>query len=165
MKKLAFFFLFFPNPAHSASEIASSTPRHEKDMSVELKAFKAEIRRLYDIKEKAFASDDADLVLNEFYSADAISAAEGSSTVEIGRQALKPIYEAGVKDIKMVRIESVHTYVNGSAGWDWVNFYLEPKPEKAAEYPKSPLRMLFLWSKENGAWVCKGDMYIQGGKF
>jgi hypothetical protein len=56
----------------------------------------------------------------------------------------------------------VNTFVKGNAGWDWANFYHTPKPEKAKDYPPSPIRILFLWSKEDGKWVCKGEMFVNG---
>jgi hypothetical protein len=52
--------------------------------------------------------------------------------------------------------------VNGNAGWDWANFYANVKPEKAREYPPSPVRILFLFSKEKGRWICKGDIFVTG---
>jgi len=61
-----------------------------------------------------------------------------------------------------VRIESVRTYVNGNAGWDWANFYSDPKPDKKAMYPPSPIRIVFLWTKERGQWICKGDIFVNG---
>ena len=68
-----------------------------------------------------------------------------------------------VKDVTAVRIESVRTVVNGNAGWDWTNFYATVRPEKAKDYPPPLVRVLFLWSKEKGRWICKGDVFVNGG--
>src|SRR5262249_37420570 len=101
-------------------------------------------------------------IVSRFYSADAVSAGEGEPETMVGRAQFRKAYEQCLKDVTSVRIESVKTIVNGNAGWDWANFYHTPRPDKVKDYPPSPLRILFLWSRENGTWVCKGGMYING---
>ncbi len=128
----------------------------------ELAAFKQTIRRLYDMKEKAWAAGDAETIVSRFYSADAVSAGEGEPVTMVGREQFRRAYQQYLQDVTAVRIESVRTVVNGNAGWDWANFYATVKPEKVKEYPPSPVRILFLWSKENGNWVCKGEMFVNG---
>ena len=128
----------------------------------DLGQFKLEIRRLYDMKEKAWAAGDAETIVAKFYSADAISAGEGDPATMVGRVAFRKAYQQYVKDVSSIRIESVETYVNGNAGWDWTNFYATPKPDKAKDYPPSPVRIVFLWSREEGKWICKGEMFVNG---
>jgi uncharacterized protein (TIGR02246 family) len=128
----------------------------------ELADFKQAIRHLYDEKEKAWAAGDAEFIVTRFYAADAISAGEGEAATMVGRAEFRKAYQQYLKDVTSVRIESVKTVVNGNAGWDWANFYATPKPDKVKDYPPSPVRILFLWSKENGTWVCKGEMYVNG---
>jgi len=127
----------------------------------ELAAFKQAIRNLYDLKEKAWAAGDAESIVTRFYAPDVVSAGEGEAAM-VGRAEFRKAYQQFVKDVTSVRIESVRTVVNGSAGWDWANFYHTPKPDKVKEYPPSPIRIVFLWSKENGQWLCKGEMFVSG---
>jgi uncharacterized protein (TIGR02246 family) len=130
--------------------------------SPELVAFKKAIRELYDLKERAWAAGDAETIVTRFYAPDAVSVGEGDPTTLVGRKQFRATYRKYVKDVTSVRIESVRTVVNGTAGWDWTNFYSTARPEKAQEYPPALVRVLFLWSKENGRWVCKGDVFVNG---
>jgi len=128
----------------------------------ETDSFKRAIRKLYDLKEKAWAAGDAETIVTRFYSADAISAGEGDSNTMVGRDQFRAAYRQYVKDVPTVRIESVRTYVNGNAGWDWANFYSNPRTDRKSMYPPSPIRILFTWAKENGQWICKGDIFVNG---
>ena len=129
----------------------------------ELAAFKTTIRQLYDLKERAWAAGDAETIVTKFYAADAVSMGEGDPGTMVGRDQFREAYRKYVKDVTSVRIESVRTVVNGNAGWDWTNFYATVRPEKAKGYPPPLVRVLFLWSKESGHWVCKGDVFVNGG--
>jgi uncharacterized protein (TIGR02246 family) len=130
--------------------------------SPQVEQFKRTIRKLYDLKEAAWAAGDAESIVTKFYSPDAISVGEGDPQTMIGREAFRKAYQQYVKDVPKIRIESVSSYVNGSAGWDWANFYSEPEPDKKAMYPPSPIRILFLFTKEKGRWICKGDIFANG---
>jgi uncharacterized protein (TIGR02246 family) len=132
------------------------------DPSGDISAFKQAIRKLYDLKEKAWAAGDAESIVTQFYSADAISVGEGDPETMVGREAFRKAYRQYVQDVPTVRIESVSTFVNGKAGWDWANFYSNPKPDKKSLYPPSPIRILFLFTKEKGKWICKGDIFVNG---
>ena len=131
--------------------------------ALELAAFKKAIRELYDLKERAWAAGDAETIVTRFYAPDAVSIGEGDPTTMVGREQFRATYRQYVRDVTAVRIESVRTIVNGNAGWDWTNFYATVRPEKAKDYPPPLVRVLFLWSKENGRWVCKGDVFVNGG--
>ena len=122
-----------------------------------LAAFKKAIRAKYDMKEKAFAEHDAATIVNKFYAADVISTGEGEG-IAIGRAQLMPLYKEVVA-ANHVRVESFYTYVSGDAGWDWADFHVMPTGGKDKPFT---FRILFLWAKENGEWVCKGDMYFKG---
>jgi uncharacterized protein (TIGR02246 family) len=128
-----------------------------------LAAFKKAIRQLYDLKERAWAAGDAETIVTRFYAPDAISIGEGDPGTMVGREQFRETYRKYVKDVTSVRIESVRTVVNGNAGWDWTNFYATVRPEKAKEYPPPLVRVLFLWSREGGHWICKGDVFVNGG--
>ncbi len=143
---------------------AGPTPAAGPDSAApELAAFKKAIRELYDLKERAWAAGDAETIVTRFYAPDAVSIGEGDPTTLVGREQFRATYRKYVKDVTSVRIESVRTIVNGNAGWDWTNFYATVRPEKAKDYPPPLVRVLFLWSKQNGRWICKGDVFVNGG--
>jgi ketosteroid isomerase-like protein len=136
-------------PAAVAGATAVDTP--------ELAAFKAAIREKYDLKEKAFAAHDAEPILTKFYAEDAMSVGVGFGVYK-GRAQLRPLYEGAVKELG-VKVMSRHAVVNGDAGWDWADFYVTPVDASQAPFN---LVILFVWSRENGEWICKGDFYAEG---
>ena len=85
--------------------------------------FKQAIRSKYDLKEQAFANNDPGPILEQFYTENAISSGPDGAT-HYGTEELRHVYEEVIG--ANVRIESFHTYVNGNAGWDWVNFHVDP---------------------------------------
>lgn len=125
--------------------------------------FKKAIRAQYDLKEKAWAAGDAKGLVTGFYAPTAFTAGEGEPThFPVGTAQFLEIYKTYLADTTKVRIESVHSYVNGNMGWDWTNFYADVKPEKVKDYPPSPVRILFLWEKIDGKWMCTGDVVLLG---
>lgn len=125
--------------------------------SAELVAFRKAIRARYDLKERAFAAHDAETIVAQFYSADVISVGEGEG-IYLGRDAIRPLYQDVVRNHK-VRIESVHTFVSGSAGWDWADFHVTPTDPQEKPFT---FAILFLWARVGGEWVCKGDFFVTG---
>lgn len=123
----------------------------------ELRAFKTAIRKLYDLKERDFAQGRDDHILGRFYSKDAVSFGEGEGISE-GQDAFRKIYDLVTRQSD-VKVRSVHTFVSGTAGWDWANFYVTPRD--TTQKPFS-FAILFVWAKENGRWICKGDAYVNG---
>lgn len=148
--------------ASQAAAPAATVPTSEKSAraaaspdSPRLAAFKRAIRARYDLKEKAFAAHDAESIVSQFYSPDVISVGEGEG-IYIGRDAIRPLYQEVVKDNK-VKVESVHTFVDGNAGWDWADFHVYPAKDKPFTFA-----ILFLWAKVDGQWICKGDFFVKG---
>ena len=123
----------------------------------ELAAFKEAIRAKYDMKEQAFRDNDPEPILTKFYSDKAIST-DNEGVTKIGRAELRPVYEEVIG--AFVKIESFRTFVNGDAGWDWVNFHVSFPPE-AGEDPFT-FKMLFLWERIDGEWWSHGEMYVPG---
>ncbi len=123
----------------------------------ELAAFKAAIRAKYDMKEQAFRDNDPEPILTRFYSETAIST-DNEGKTKVGRAELRPVYEEVIG--AFVRIESFNTFVNGDAGWDWVNFHVS-FPEGAGIEPFT-FKMLFLWESIDGEWWSHGEMYVLG---
>lgn len=141
-----------PLPDTAAAAKAAASPD-----SPALREFKSAIRAKYDMKEKAFAQHDAESIVTKFYTADVISvgAPEG---IFIGRDQIRPIYQEVVRN-STVKVDSVYTYVNGDAGWDWADFHV--RPTDATQKPFT-LLILFLWTKENGEWMSKGEFFTSG---
>jgi hypothetical protein len=123
-----------------------------------LASFKAAIREKYDLKEKAFAENDAETIVTKFYASDARSVSANDAHTYAGVDEFRKTYSEVVPTAN-VKIESVETYLNGDAGWDWANFHVTPKDASA---PPFTFMILFLWSKENGEWISKGDFYSLG---
>ncbi|MBG6120448.1 MULTISPECIES: YybH family protein [unclassified Sphingobium] len=128
-----------------------------KSDPAELSRFKAEIKKLYDLKEQAFADGDAETIVNRFYSSDAITVGPDGKPA-IGRAAFLEEYKKIVAKYN-VKVESVRTYVRGDDGYDWTNFFVTSKD--GSEKPFSFI-ILFIWTKVDGQWVCAGDPYILG---
>ena len=125
--------------------------------SPELEAFKKAIRAKYDLKERAFASHDAETIVTKFYSADVISVGEGEG-IYIGRDQIRPLYQDVVKSNE-VKVDSIYTFVKGDAGWDWADFHVYPTDGKTAPFT---FAILFLWARTEGQWMCKGDFFVTG---
>lgn len=139
-------------PTTAAAAKAAVSPE-----SPELAAFKTAIRAKYDLKERAFAAHDADTIVTKFYTDDVISIGEGEG-IFVGRDAIRPLYQDVVKSYK-VKVDSVYTFVKGNAGWDWADFNVIPINPK--EKPFS-FAILFLWTRIEGQWMCKGDFFVNG---
>ena len=123
----------------------------------ELAAFKKAIRAKYDMKEQAFRDNDPEPILRQFYSEDVIST-DNEGKTKIGRGELRPVYEEVIG--AFVRVESFNTFVNGDAGWDWVNFHVSFPAEVNME--PFTFKMLFLWERIEGEWWSHGEMYVMG---
>ncbi|MDB6092196.1 MAG: hypothetical protein JWN85_4980 [Gammaproteobacteria bacterium] len=141
----------------SVSAGAAESAAVVKADSPQLAAFKKAIREKYDMKEKAFTAHDAETIVTRFYAADAVSVGEGFGIFN-GRSQLRPLYDKAVNEYT-VKVTSMHTVVNGDAGWDWADFDVMPVDPKAKPFT---LAILFLWEKVSGHWICKGDFYADG---
>jgi ketosteroid isomerase-like protein len=140
-------------PGDAATPGAAAASRS----GTELAAFKKAIRAKYDLKERAFATHDAETIVTQFYTPDVISVGEGEG-IYVGRDQIRPLYQDVVKTNK-VKVESVHTFVRGDAGWDWADFHVYPTDGKTAPFT---FAILFLWARIDGQWMCKGDFFVNG---
>ena len=144
-------------PASSAPISLAAGAAADPGASAELAAFKRAIRSKYDLKERAFAAHDAETIVTRFYTSDVVSVGEGEG-VYVGRDQIRPLYQDVVKNNK-VKIESVNTFVKGDAGWDWADFHVYPTDGKTAPFT---FAILFLWTRIDGEWMCKGDFFVNG---
>lgn len=143
-------------PAAAAEPVVGAIPAPD---AAELAAFKAETRKLYDMKEKAFAEGKIDPIVNRFYAENAMSVGPDGKPYA-GRAAFAESYAKVVPPFK-VKVEPVHSYVNGNTGWEWANFRVSPKDPNSTEKPFT-FAILFLWAKVGGQWVSAGDSYVVG---
>lgn len=141
----------------SALAAQTSATSDVATMTDELAAFKGAVRAKYDLKEEAFRNNDVEPIINGFYSERVISVDPEGNT-HIGRDGIRPVYEEVIGSL--VTIESFQSFVNGNAGWDWVNFHVSFPPGVDAE-PFS-FKMLFLWERIEGEWWSHGEMYVPG---
>ncbi len=128
------------------------------DETAELEEFKKAIRAKYDIMEAGWATDSPELIYDQFFAADARGLAADEPRSYKGRAQFKEMYD----DVALrgeIRIESVDTYVNGDAGWDWANMYARYHDESVEPFT---VMFLFLWSREEGEWMSKGEIYVVG---
>ena len=95
--------------------------------------------------------------MTRFYTEDVVSVGEGEG-VFVGRDQIRPLYQDVVKN-NHVKVESIHTFVKGDAGWDWADFHVYPTDGKTQPFT---FAILFLWTRVNGEWMCKGDSFIKG---
>ena len=146
-----------PTASAAPASAAAAKSLASKD-SPQLAAFKKAIRAKYDLKEKAFASHDAETIVTRFYSPDVVSVGEGEG-IFIGRDQIRPLYQDVVKD-NAVKVDSVYTFVDGNAGWDWADFHVYPQDARTKPFT---FAIQFLWAKVNGEWTCKGDFFVKGG--
>jgi hypothetical protein len=126
------------------------------ESAANIAAFKAAIRAKYDLKEAAFKAHDPNPIVNKFYSADAISVGPGEGWTR-GREQLLEVYKQHMTST--VRIESIHTHLDGNSGLDWANFYITPDDKNTKPFS---FRILFLWEKRDGEWWCIGDSFSIG---
>ncbi len=85
--------------------------------------------------------------MTRFYTGDVISVGADEG-IYVGRDQIRPLYQQVVNQ-GTVKIDSVYTYVNGDAGWDWTDFHVTPLDSKTEPFT---FVILFLWTKftENG---------------
>ena len=141
-------------PAAATDAPIGNLPQASK---VKVDDFRRQVDALYRMKEKAFADEDANKIVEHFYSADAITfGPEGKPT--IGREGFREDYRNVVK-IANVRIEPVYTHVGADAAWEWANFRATPKDSSQKPFT---FIMLFVFAKKDGKWVSGGDAYSLG---
>lgn len=144
-------------PAAAAADPAPAVGDLPRADAADLAEFRRQVDALYRMKEAAFARDDADTIVDRFYTRDAITFGPEGKPV-IGRDAFRDEYRNVVK-IANVKVEPIATHVGKDAAWEWANFRAFPKDK--AQKPFTFI-MLFVFAKKDGQWVSGGDAYTVG---
>jgi len=144
-------------PALKFRKTHTLAPSVERGPAAEFAAFKAAIRAKHGMKEQAFRDNDPEPIITRFYSDKAIST-DNEGKTRIGRDELRPVYKEVIG--AFVEIESFESFVNGNAGWDWVNFHVSFPAE--ANMEPFTFSMLYLWQNIDGEWWSRSEMYVLG---
>lgn len=144
----------FTAPAQAAEAPAGNLAQPSKEIKDD---FRRQVDALYRMKEQAFATEDADKIVEQFYSADAVAFGPEGKPV-IGRPAFRDEYREVVK-IANVRVEPVYSHIGTDAAWEWVNFRATPKDTSQKPFT---FIMLFVFAKQDGKWISGGDAYTVG---
>ena len=137
-------------PAAVVGDLPKASP-------ADMAEFRRQVDALYRLKEAAFVKEDADTIVDRFYTRDAIAFGPEGKPV-IGREASREEYRNVVK-IATVKVEPVAAHVGQDAAWEWVNFRAFPKDKTQKPFT---FIMLFVFAKKGGQWVSGGDAYTLG---
>ncbi|MHA3791385.1 nuclear transport factor 2 family protein [Sphingomonas sp. YL-JM2C] len=143
----------------AAAAVAPARPVGDlpKAEAADVAEFRSQVDALYRMKEAAFARDDADTIVDRFYTRDSITFGPDGKPV-IGRDAFRDEYRNIVK-IANVKVEPIATHVGADAAWEWANFRAFPKDKSQKPFT---FIMLFVFAKKDGQWVSGGDAYTVG---
>lgn len=128
-----------------------------QDVTKEDKEFHVAIAKQYEILTEGFAKSDAAIVAHKFFTPHAWSVGLGDETA-IKAEKIEALYSEFVGPYTFTA-KSVAPSRIGNAGWDFAEVTLTSKDgsEEIHRY-----KVLYLWEKEDGAWRCKGQMYVEG---
>ncbi|QFI69737.1 nuclear transport factor 2 family protein [Sinorhizobium alkalisoli] len=110
--------------------------------------------------ERYWNAGDATGLVDNLYAQDILIAGEELTDPADGRAEAKPLVQSLITAFPEAHlaIERIIPSENGPIG-TWVLWTLPSKDKPSAP---TTVRSLFLWTKENGAWVIKADMYSFG---
>ena len=91
-----------------------------------------------------------DITRRDFARGTLVSTGTGSALLAMAQEVVRD---------NEVKIHSVYTYVKGSTGWDCTDFNVTPTDGKTRPFS---FTILFLWTKIDGVWCCKGDFFVRG---
>lgn len=154
MASLALILAATATPAIAGEAPVGNLPEPSEKIAA---VFRQQVDALYRMKEKAFAAQDADKIVEQFYSADAITFGPEGKPV-IGREGFRADYKNVVK-VADVKVEPISNHIGTDAAWEWVNFRAFPRD--TAQKPFTFI-MLFVFAKKDGKWISGGDAYTLG---
>ncbi|OHV78630.1 nuclear transport factor 2 family protein [Ensifer sp. LCM 4579] len=110
--------------------------------------------------ERYWNAGDAMGLVDNLYAQDILIAGEELADPAEGRAEAKPLVQSLIAAFPETHlaIERIIPSENGPIG-AWVLWTLPSKDKSSAP---TTVRSLFLWTKEEGAWVIKADMYSFG---
>lgn len=112
----------------------------------------------YKLSEQAFADNNVQLLLNEFYASDVYVVGEGSAPLS-GHEQLSPVLKELVEGASKIELTPERTNHQGNdTVYDFVNYRVYP----ADGSEDFNVRSLLVWQKIKGDWRVTADMYTFG---
>jgi len=132
-------------------------PRCGRATDAELAAFKQAIRAKTISRNRRLPRTNAETIVTKFYSADVVSVGEGEG-VFIGRDAIRPLYSGSRQEQQGQ--SRVHSKPSSRA----MRLGLGRLPRVSTDGKTEPFTfaIVFLWTRVNGEWLCKGDSFGEG---
>ncbi|MEH6579762.1 MAG: hypothetical protein V7731_22120 [Amphritea sp.] len=112
----------------------------------------------YQLSEQAFADNNVQVLLNEFYASDVYVVGEGSAPVS-GHEQLAPVLKQLVEGASKIELTPERTnHQSDDTVYDFVNYRVYPS-DGSADFN---VRSLLVWKKIKGDWRVTADMYTFG---
>lgn len=112
----------------------------------------------YQLSEKAFAENDVQALVEQFYADDVYVVGEGSKAV-VGITDLTPVLKQLVEGASKIEMSSEYAdYKSEDTVYDFVNYHVYP----ADGSEDFNVRSLLVWKKIKGDWRVSADMYTFG---
>ncbi len=113
----------------------------------------------YQLSEKAFAENNVQILIDQFYAGDVYVVGEGSKQATVGIEALTPVLHELVAGASKLEMSSEHAdYTSEDTIYDFVNYRVYP----ADGSEDFNVRSLLVWKKIEGDWRVSADMYTFG---
>ncbi|WP_432474738.1 hypothetical protein [Amphritea sp. HPY] len=112
----------------------------------------------YKLSEQAFADNNTQVLLNEFYASDVYVVGEGSAPLS-GHEQLAPVLKELVEGATKIELTPERTNHKGKdTVYDFVNYRVFPS-DGSEDFN---VRSLLVWQKIKGDWRVIADMYTFG---
>lgn len=111
----------------------------------------------YNLLVEAFAKGDASIISRQFFTPDAWAVGEGTETA-IEAEQIEKLYSDFVGNFTYA-VKSACTRRTGDAGWDFAEVTLRSTDGSDEIHL---YKVLYLWTKQDGRWRCRGQMYVEG---
>lgn len=117
-----------------------------------------EIAAKYQLSERAFADNNVQVLLDQFYATDVYVVGEGSAPLN-GHEQLAPVLKQLVEGAQKIELTSQRAnHKSADTVYDFVNYRVFPS-DGSADFN---VRSLLVWKKTQGDWRVTADMYTFG---
>ena len=138
------------NPEIVVPAVPGALSPDDTGLTPEQRGFTVALRRQYRIHCEAMACGDVERLLS-FFTEDAVWMGSGWPT-RCGKGDLRALFQQ-VAGTAEVRCESLCACVSGSAGWNFVDYFVHPKDPAVTPWV---FRTVFAWIHRDAQWVCTG---------